>query len=75
MSREAFLGGPSRKRQVNQVTRAITIIRIFFLFALFSSGVIELWASNFFSTPIEQLTVSAIIGALGVFGAKVSHLV
>ncbi|WP_168293549.1 hypothetical protein [Rhizobium leguminosarum] len=57
------------------MTKAITIIRVFFLFALFSSGIIELWASNFFSTPFEQLTVSAAIGALGVLGAKLSHLV
>lgn len=55
--------------------RSVTFVRIFFVFALLAAGVVELWATNFFSTPIEQIGVSAIVGAVGVLGAKLIHAV
>lgn len=52
----------------------LTIIRVFFVIALFAAGIIELWATDFFSTPVSQLTVSAVAGAVGVIAAKLTHL-
>ena len=53
----------------------MTLFRVFIIGALFASGVVELWAVDFFSTPLEQLSVGAVAGALAVVGAKIVHLV
>lgn len=65
----------AKHRGTGLLLRSVTLVRIFFVFALLAAGIVELWATNFFSTPIEQLGVSAVVGAVAVIGAKLIHAV
>lgn len=49
-----------------------TLVRAFFAGAMLSAATIELLGSQVFSTPVEQLTVSAIAGAGAAFAAKMA---
>jgi hypothetical protein len=55
--------------------KLISIFRIFTLAALVVSGAMELWSSELFSTPIEQIGVGAAAGIGAAIIAKVAHIV
>ena len=56
--------------------RAVVLgVRVFFIGAMIAAGIVELWAENFFSTPVQQLGVSAFAGAAALIAAKLAHVV
>lgn len=51
--------------------RFMTGFRLFFIGAMMTAGIIDLWASTSFTTPIAQLSASAVVGSFTVVGAKI----
>ena len=75
MASGSFVNATLHGNRKRKMLKSLTIIRVFFVIALFAAGIVELWASSFFSTPLSQLTVSAVAGAIGVVAAKFAHIV
>jgi len=55
--------------------RRFTQFRIFFIIAMLVASILELVHSDIVHEPITQLGASTIAGVIGLFVAKVSHLV
>jgi len=75
MASDTFVNATLHNSRKRKMLKSLTFIRIFFVIALFAAGIVELWASSFFSTPLSQLTVSAVAGAAAVVAAKFTHIV
>ncbi|MCL7999429.1 hypothetical protein M8994_14360 [Brucella sp. 21LCYQ03] len=54
--------------------RTVRFVRVFTVVAMLVGGAMELWSSEIFSTPIEQIGFATIAGILGATIAKVAHL-
>lgn len=63
------------QRNGAKVMKFIAFFRVFTIAALVISGGFELWSSELFSTPIEQIGLSAIGGFSAAVLAKAAHIV
>lgn len=61
---------------INQsvMVKIVRFVRVFTVAAMLVGGAMELWSSNLFSTPIEQIGFATIAGIVAASIAKAVHL-
>ncbi|WP_368649581.1 hypothetical protein [Brucella intermedia] len=55
------------------LVKTVRFVRVFTVIAMLVGGMMELWSSEIFSTPIEQIGFATIAGILGATIAKAIH--
>jgi len=66
--------GALEKRR-NRLVMTVKVVRVFTVAAMIVGGALELWSSDLFTTPVEQIGFATIAGILAAAVAKAVHFV
>ena len=59
----------------DKLIRTVKFVRVFTVAAMVVGGLMELWSSDLFTTPVEQIGYATIAGIIAATFAKAVHFV